>query len=154
MVVILGLALILLVCYLTDRRARSRRARQRAAADPLAQALPPREIRKLDAHLKKVARRELRRLERDVKRYLAGTAGYVVTIQTSPGGIALELSDGRLLTLVGVNPQIRQLLIRRATDDLLRPTHLHRVVWTYRLRLRGRAGTDIDVDARNIALAR
>lgn len=68
MLILLGLALTLLVCHVTDRRARTRRAHVRAAADPLAQALPPREIRELDAHLNKVAQHELRRLERDVKR--------------------------------------------------------------------------------------
>ena len=87
------------------------------------------------------------------ERYLTGAVGYVVTINRSADGIAFELSDGRRLALAGVSRRTLQLLVRRTAEDLLQPIHVHWDFFSYRLRLRGRAGTDIDIYARNIVLA-
>jgi hypothetical protein len=153
MFIILCLALALLATYATYRLTRRRREWRRAIPEALSQAFSPREMRELDAHLEEIAQRELHRLERDFERYLTGAVGYVVTINRSADGIAFELSDGRRLALAGVSRRTLQLLIRRTAEDLLQPTHVHRDAFSYRLRLRGRAGTDIDIYARNIALA-
>jgi hypothetical protein len=153
MFIILCLALTLLATHTTYRLTRRRRERRRTVPDTLAQAFPPREMRELDAHLEEIARRELQRLEREVEHYLTGAVGYVVTIHRWPDGIAFELSDGRRLALAGVSRRTLHLLVRRTAEDLLQPTHVHRDVFSYRLRLRGQAGTDIDIYARNIALA-
>jgi hypothetical protein len=63
------------------------------------------------------------------------------------------LSDGRRLALAGVSHRNRQLLVLQTAADLLHPTQVQRDVFTYRLRLRGQDGTDIDVHARTIVLA-
>jgi hypothetical protein len=153
MFIVLCLALTLLASPTAYLIIRVRREWRRAAPDLLAQAFPPRELRELDAQLEAIARCELRRLEREVERYLTGAVGYVVSIHRSPDGIAFELSDGRRLALAGVSRSTLQLLVRRTSEDMLQPTHVHWDVFSQRLRLRGRAGTDLDIYARNIALA-
>jgi hypothetical protein len=155
MFTILCFALTLLATLTAYRFTRRRRRRERRCTVPdvLAQAFPAREMRELDAHLEEIALHELLRLEREVARYLTGTVGYVVTISKSTHGIALDLSDGRRLTLAGVSSRTLQLLIRRTSEDMLLPAHVHRDVFSYRLRLRGRAGADFDIHARKIALA-
>jgi hypothetical protein len=150
MLVLVSLAVTLLAAFWFNRRLRQRR---RAARHPLAKAFPRRELRKLDAHLDEVARRERSLLEREFERYLTGAVGYVITIYRSPSGIALELSDGRHLALTGVSRRALQILAPLTAKDLLKPTHVHRDALSFRIRLRGHAGTDIDIYARNIALA-
>jgi hypothetical protein len=146
---VLCLSLTLLVTYVVRRR----RARRDTERDPLARAFASREMRELDAHMDAIARCERRRLEREVESYLTGAVGYVVTISRSPAGIALELSDGRRLALTGVSRRMLPLLLVHAAEDLLQPTHVERDALSCRLRLRGQAGTKIDIFARNVALA-
>jgi hypothetical protein len=153
MFVILCLAGALLATLPSYRVARCLIRRRRNAREPVARAFRQREMRELDEHLNEVARRERRRLEQEVERYLTGAVGHVVTINRSPGGVALELSDGRRLALAGVSRSTLQLLVHRTAEDLLKPTHVYRDVLSYRLRLRGKSGTDIHVYARNIAIA-
>jgi hypothetical protein len=154
MLVIMCLAVTLLATLMTYRLGRRLRQRRRAAREPLAGAFAQREMRELDEHLNEVARRELPRLEREVQRYLTGAVGYVVTIHRAPGGIALQLSDGRRLALAGISFTTRQLLLLRTAEDELKPTHVRRDAFAYRVRFRGQAGSDIHVYARTIALAR
>jgi hypothetical protein len=111
------------------------------------------DLRELDARLDKIALEELRYLERKLARYVASDVGHVLIISRSPHGIALELSDGRRLALGGVSQRTRKLLTQRAAGDKLRPAHVHRDAFSYRLLLRGRAGSEIEVHARHIALA-
>jgi hypothetical protein len=132
--------------------ARYRRGR-RTAPNPLAQAFRGREFRQFDAHLEAVACDERRRLEGELARYLAGSAGYVVVVSRGPHGIALELSDGRRLALGGITPRTFELINRRGPMDMLRPESLDRGPFSYRLLLRGAVGAEINVYARNIALA-
>ncbi|MDT4926543.1 MAG: hypothetical protein QOG01_4256 [Pseudonocardiales bacterium] len=153
MFVFIWVAVTLLATLIPYRLARRLRRRRRTAHDPLARTFAQRDMRELDEHLNGVARHELLRLEREVQRYLTGAVGYVVTIYRAPGGVALELSDGRRLALAGISYTTQQLLVLRTAQDLLKPTHVHRDAMSYRLRLRGEAGTDIHVYARNIALA-
>lgn len=153
MFIFLCLVLTLLAIDTIHRFTRRRRERRLTAPHPLAQAFPPRELRALDAHLEEIARHEQRRIDRQVERYLTGAVGFVDTIHKSPNGISLELSDGRRLALAGVSTRTLQLLVFYTAEDRLQPTHVHRDVFFYRLRLRGQAGTDIDIHARNIALA-
>jgi hypothetical protein len=155
MLTVLGLGLTLLLAAFTAYRFTCRRReRSSTVPDVLALAFPRRAMRELDAHLEEIALHELRRLERDVARYLTGVVGYVVTIhRLPPDGIAFELSDGRRMALAGVSRRTLQLLLHRTAEDLLQPTHVQRDVFSYCLRLRGHAGTDIDIYARNIALA-
>jgi hypothetical protein len=154
MFTLLSLALILLATLTACRLTQRRRERYFPVPDVLARAFPARDLRELDAHLEEIALDELRRLEREVARYLTGAVGYVVTIHTlPPNGIAFELSDGRRLALAGVSRRTQQLLAHRTAEDLLQPTHVNRDAFSYRLRLRGHAGTDIDIYARKIALA-
>lgn len=153
MIIILCLALTLPATLTVYTLSRRRRKRRRTMPAPMARAFPSRVLRELDEHLEDIARHEVRRIERDVERYLTGAVGYVVTTHGSPDGIALQLSDGRRLALVGVSRHNRQLLVLQTATDLLQPTQVHRDVFTYRLRLRSQAGTDIDVHARTIVLA-
>jgi hypothetical protein len=131
--------------------ARYRQARH-AARNPMAKAFRMREFGELDAHLEAVAREEHRRLEKELARYLAGRAGHVVVISTAPNGIALELSDGRRLALRGVSWRTVELLNRCAPMDMLLPESFDRDAVSYRLLLRGLAGAEIAIYARNIAL--
>jgi hypothetical protein len=150
MLVILCLAVTTAASYAVKRQFRRRR---RYAIDPLAKAFPRRELRDLDEYLNQVGRQERRRLERNFECYLGGAVGHVVTTYRSPSGIALLLSDGRRLALTGVSHRGQQLLVRGAAAELLKPTQVQRDVLSYRIRLRGHAGADIDIFARNVALA-
>jgi hypothetical protein len=132
--------------------ARRRRAR-RPARDPMTQVFRGREFRRFDAHLEVVAQEECRRLERDLARYLAGRAGHVVVVSKVRDGIALELSDGRRLALGGISLRTVELLNRRTQFGLLRPESVHRDTLSCRLLLRGAAGGEIGIYARNVALA-
>ena len=132
--------------------ARHRRGR-RAARDPMAQAFRGREFRQFDAHLETVACEEGQRLEKELARYLTGRAGHVVVVWESPHGVALELSDGRRLALRGISTRTVELINRRAPRDMLRPATFDRDIFSCRLLLRGAAGAEISVYARNITLA-
>jgi hypothetical protein len=146
----LALAAAVTISVLTARYWRGRRT----ACNPVAQAFRGREFRHLDAHLEAVACEERRRLERELALYLAGRAGYVVAVSKGPDGIALELSDGCRLALGGVSPRTIDLIDRRGLMDVLRPESLYRDAFSYRLLLRGAAGTEINVYARSIVPCR
>ena len=101
-----------------------------------------------------VACEERRRLEGELARYLAGRAGHVLAVSKGPDGIALELSDGCRLALGGVSPRAIELIYRRGLMDVLRPESLDHDAFSYRLLLRGAAGDEINVYARNIVPCR
>jgi hypothetical protein len=126
---------------------------RRTAREPLARAIGLRELAKLDAHLDAVERDELGHMEQELSRYLAGHAGHVVVISKAPNGIALELSDGRRLALRGISVRTLELLHRAAPMHLLRPERFDRDAFSYRLLLRGLSGAEVEIYARNIALA-
>jgi hypothetical protein len=150
---ILCIALALAVAVTTAVLAARHRPWRRAACDPLAQAFRGREFRRFDAHLENVACEELRRLEGELARYLAGRVGHIVVVLKAPHGVALELSDGRRLALRGISSRTVELINCRAPRETLRPEGLDRDVFSYRLLLRGAAGAEISVYARNITLA-
>jgi hypothetical protein len=127
--------------------------RRRAANHSLEHPFRAPELRKLDARLDEIALEELRRLERQLAHYVASEVGHVLMISRSPHGIALELSDGRRLALGGVSHRTRNQLTQRASWDKLRPAHVQREAFSYRLLLRGLTGAEIEVHARHIALA-
>ncbi|MDT4902857.1 MAG: hypothetical protein QOF92_2424 [Pseudonocardiales bacterium] len=145
MFVILCIAVVVLAATYLHARRRAR--------NPIARAFGGREFRRFDAHLEGVAREELRLIEQNLARYLAGRAGHVVVVSKAPQGVALELSDGRRLALRGISSRTVQMLNSRAPIDMLRPASLHRDAFSYRLLLRGAAGTETKIYARNIALA-
>jgi hypothetical protein len=126
--------------------------RRHAKVDPADRPFQTPELQELDAYLDEIAMDEMRRLEKHLTQYVASNVGHVLLISRSPHGIALELSDGRRLALGGVSQSTHHLLITRAARDELRPAHVHRDAFSYRLLLRGRAGTEMEVHARNIAL--
>jgi hypothetical protein len=133
--------------------ARKRRHGRRAARDVLRRVFRRREYRELDARLERIAVDELRRLEISAKRYIAGDVGYVVVISDSRHGIGLGLSDGRRLELGGVSRSTLRQLEWGAAEDRLRPAHVTRDSFSYRLLLRGESGTEMEVFARRITLA-
>lgn len=147
--IVLALAAAVTTTVLATRHRRGRRA----ACDPVAQAFRWREFRQFDAHLKSVACEELHRLENELVRYLAGRAGHVVVVWKASNGVALELSDGRRLALRGISTRTVELINRRAPREMLRPATFDRDVFSCRLLLRGAAGAEISVYARNITLA-
>jgi hypothetical protein len=144
-----GASLVVLASYAIRRRRRLRTD----GADPLLKAFSRRDLRKLDARLDEVGRHERRRMDREIERYLTGAAGYVVRSYNSSLGISLELSDGRRLVLNGVSRRMLPVLLLRVAEDKLAPTHVDRDGLSYRLTFRGQAGTNIDIYARNVALA-
>jgi hypothetical protein len=148
MVIVWCVAMALAAGALTRRR----RQRRRAADDPLLRVFRRREFVALDTHLEAVARVELRRLDDELARYLAGRAGYVVDVSTTPRGTALELSDGRRLALRGISRRTLELLGRRTKQDMLRPWSFGRDALSCRLLLRGPAGAEIEIYARDAAL--
>jgi hypothetical protein len=152
MLIILCIAMVVLVTDATYWLAGGFR-RRRAAKDSLEHPFRGPELRKLDARLDEIALEELRRLERQLAHYVASEVGHVLMISRSPHGIALELSDGRRLALGGVSQRTRNQLTQRASWDKLRPAHVQREAFSYRLLLRGLAGAEIEVHARHIALA-
>lgn len=127
--------------------------RRRATRQPLTKVFQPHELRELDAHLDEIAKEELRRLDANVQRYVAGEVGHVVTIWDSLYGIALGLSDGRWLSLGGVSRVTRRLLVSRAAKDKLHLTRVERDGISYRVFLRGEAGVEVEIYSRRIALA-
>lgn len=153
MTAILCIALTLAAAVTTAVLAARHRPGRRVACDPIAQAFRGRGFRQFDAHLERVAREELQRLERELARYLAGRAGHVVDVSKAPHGVALELSDGRRLALGGISARTVELINCRAPEDMLRPARLDRDVFSYRLLLRAATGAEINVYARNITLA-
>jgi hypothetical protein len=134
-------------------RASGRSRRRSAALDPLTRVFRAGELRDLDAHLDRIAVAEVRRLDASVVRYVAGDVGHVVVVLPSPHGIALGLSDGRRLALGSVSRSTLKLLMHRVTDDKMRPARVDRDSLSYRLLLRGEAGTEIEVCTRRLALA-
>ncbi|HEY0689488.1 MAG TPA: hypothetical protein VGD71_10635 [Kribbella sp.] len=152
MLIILCIAMVVLVTDATYWLAGGPR-RRRAANDSLEHPFRAPELRKLDARLDEIALEELRRLERQLAHYVASEVGHVLMISRSPHGIALELSDGRRLALGGVSQRTRNQLTQRASWDKLRPAHVQREAFSYRLLLRGLTGAEIEVHARHIALA-
>ncbi len=125
----------------------TKRRRRRARHDVLRRVFRRREYRELDSHLDRVAAQELRRLEATTRRYIAGDAGFVVVISGSRHGIGLGLSDGRRLELGGVSPSAVRLLERGAAAERLRPAHVSRDGFSYRLLLRGEGGAAMEVFA-------
>jgi len=133
---------------------RARRRRRAAALGGMRAAFPLRELRALDRQLQAVAANELARLERELAAYVTGVrVGYVLAITDSLDGVALELSDGRRLSLSGVAQRTRRLITMRATADLLRPTLIERDGVSYRLLLRGHRGDEVELHARRMVLA-
>ena len=132
---------------------RQRRHTRRGSHNVLRQVFRPREYRELDEHLDRIAALELRRLEATAKRYVAGDAGYVVGISGSRHGIGLGLSDGHRLELGGVSRSMLSLLVRDAATERLRPAHVTRDGFSYRLLFRGEAGAEVEVFARRLTLA-
>jgi hypothetical protein len=131
----------------------SYRRRRSAGRDPLTRVFQPHELRELDAHLDVIAEEELRRLDADIARYVAGEVGHVVVIADSRHELALLLSDGRRIALGGVSRVTRRFLMNRAAQDKLRPARVERDGLSYRLLLRSEAGAEIEVHMRRVALA-
>jgi hypothetical protein len=129
------------------------RRRRRVTRGPLTQVFRLHELRELDAHLDEIAAAELRRMDAAVVGYLAGEVGHVVVISDHPNhGIALALSDGHRLTLGVVSGATRRQLLDHATRDKLRPAHVERNSFTYRLLLRGEKGAEMEIHARRVVL--
>jgi hypothetical protein len=150
MLFVLGVVMILVTGAAYWITGSSRRGN--AKVDPSDRPFREPEMLELDAHLDEIALDELRRLEKQLTQYVASDVGHVLLISRSPHGIALELSDGRRLALGGVSQSTHHLLITRAAKDELRPAHVHRDAFSYRLLFRGRAGAETEVHARHIAL--
>jgi hypothetical protein len=151
MLVILCLALVVLAAwYVLTRKARRRRE---AVDNALARVFRPEELRELDEHLDEIAAAELRSIEADVARYVAGEVGHVVVVSNHRhGGIALALSDGHRLTLGVVSGDTRKQLLNRATRDKLRPASFERNALSYLLLFRGEQGAVMEVHARRVVL--
>jgi hypothetical protein len=133
--------------------ARKRRRARRGSKDALKRVFRRQEYRELDRQLERIAVQELRRLEATAKRYIAGDVGYVVVISDSRHGIGLGLSDGHRLELGGVSRSTARVLERNAAEERLRPAHVTRDGFSYRLLLRGEAGAEMEVFARRVTLA-
>jgi hypothetical protein len=118
----------------------------------IVRAFGAKEYAEFDAQLEAIAREELHRLEDELVQYLAGRAGHVVVISRTRHGITLELSDGRHLSVRGISHRTVDLLNRCARMDVLRPESFDRDAVLHRLLLRGLAGAEIEISARNIAL--
>jgi hypothetical protein len=130
-----------------------RRRRRAVVRDPSKAFFRTREMRAFDAELNQVAANELDRLVRDVARYVAGEVGHIVVISdTARGGIVLQLSDGRLMTLNGIAQVTRGELLKRAANDKLRPAHLERDTLSWRLLLRGESGYELRLHTRLVSL--
>jgi hypothetical protein len=153
MAVVLCSALACVVLAMGYLIARDRRRARRRPHDVLRQVFRPSEYRELDGQLERIAALELRRLEATAKRYIAGDAGYVVGISGSRHGIGLGLSDGHRLELGGVSRSMLGLLVHGAAAERLRPAHVSRDGFSYRLLLRGEAGAEMEVFARRLTLA-
>jgi hypothetical protein len=153
MAVVLCIALALIAPVVGYWLTTKRRRRCRAAQDVLRHVFRRREYRELDAQLERIAVLELRRLEATAKRYMAGEVGYVVVISGSRHGVGLHLSDGHRLELGGVSHSTLRQLEQNAEEERLRPAHVSRDGFSYRLLLRGEAGAEMEVYARRVTLA-
>jgi len=153
MLIILCIAMALVATAMTSLIAARYRQTRRRTSNPVARVFRMREFAELDAHLEAVAREELHRLEGELARYLAGRTGHIEMISKTPGGIALELSDGRRIALRGISLRTRELLRGCARMNTLRPESFDRDAVSYRLLLRGPTGAEVRIHARNIALA-
>jgi hypothetical protein len=151
MPIVFFVALALLALGATYRTAS--RTQRRAPRDPLTQVFRARELAELDAHLEGIAVDEMRRLHANVVRYIAGGVAHVVGISDSRHGIALGLSDGRRLALGGVSRFTTRMLVNRAAEDKLRLAGVELDGLSYRLSLRGEAGTVVEIYARRVTLA-
>jgi hypothetical protein len=129
-----------------------RRRRRRRSGTPLRKVFTARELRRLDAHLDRVAVDELEHLTAQAIAYVAGVAGHVVAVWEMRQGVALILSDGRRLGLGQVSRRALPLLVARAQQDRLRPARVERDGLFFRLVLRGDAGTYIAIHARRLAV--
>jgi hypothetical protein len=135
----LGVTLIVVAFATTNRHRQKSR-------DPLRRVFRAGELRKLDARLDQIAADERSRLARDVVLYVAGDVGHVVAISDRPRhGIALGLSDGRLMMLSNVTRVTHSLLRHRVGKDKLRPARIERDGYFYRLLLSGESGTDMTI---------
>jgi hypothetical protein len=153
MLVLLWVALVLVALATNHLLIGKARRRRHAAGDPLARVFRPDELRELDAHLDEIADAELRLIDADVARYVAGDVGHVVVISNHRhGGIALALSDGHLLTLGVVCGATRKQLLHRASRDKLRPASIEWEGFSYLLLLRGEGGTEMEVHAGRVVL--
>jgi hypothetical protein len=152
MLVVLGVGPALIALVAMYRLIRSSRRRRRAARDPLTQVFQPHELREFDAQLEVIAEEELRLLDANIARYVAGAVGHVVVISYSRHGIALVLSDGRRIALGGVSRFRRRLLVNRAAKHKLRPARVDRDGRSYCLLLRSEAGAEIEVYTRRVVL--
>lgn len=151
MLVIVRVALALVALATTYRVIGEAWRRRQTCADPLARVFRPDELRRLDAHLDEIADAELRRIDADVVRYVAGVVGHVVVISDHRrDGIALALSDGHRLTLGVVSGTTRKQLLHRATRDKLRPASIEWNGFSYLLLLRGEEGAEMEVHARRV----
>ena len=154
MAVVLCIALAFIALGAGHRFVTRRRRARRGPKDVLRQVFRRREYRELDRQLERIAVHELRRLEVTARRYIAGDVGYVVVISGSRHGISLGLSDGHRLELGGVSRSTLSLLAQGAAEERLRPAHVTRDGFSYRLLLRGEAGAEMEVFARRVTLAR
>jgi hypothetical protein len=129
------------------------RRHRNSAGDPLARVFRPDELRELDAYLDEIAAAQLRQIDADVVRYVAGDVGHVVVVADHRhGGIALALSDGHRLTLGVVSGATRKQLLHCATRDKLRPASIERNALSYLLLLRGETGAEMEIHARSVVL--
>jgi hypothetical protein len=129
------------------------RRRRLGSRDPVARVFQSREMQELDAILDQVAVDELRRLDAEVLRYVAGEAGHVVVVSDWRYGIALDLSDGRRIALGGVSRVTRRMLAQRVPMDRLRLARVEIDGISYRLILRSEAGDELEIFSRRVALA-
>ena len=129
------------------------RRRRLGSRDPVARVFQSREMQELDAILDLVAVDELRRLDAEVLRYVAGEAGHVVVVSDWRYGIALDLSDGRRIALGGVSRVTRRMLAQRVPMDRLRLARVEIDGISYRLILRSEAGDELEIFSRRVALA-
>lgn len=112
------------------------------------------ELRELEAGLRAAAADELSQIAGEVDRYVGGVrVGYVVSVVHSADGMSLELSDGRSLSLSGVAHRTKKAIAAQVQDDLLRPSSVEADGPSYRLRLRGHHGSDVELYARRMSLA-
>jgi hypothetical protein len=129
------------------------RRRRLGSRDPVARIFQSREMQELDAILDLVAVDELRRLDAEVLRYVAGEAGHVLVVSDWRYGIALDLSDGRRIALGGVSRVTRRMLAQRVPMDRLRLARVEIDGISYRLILRSEAGDELEIFSRRVALA-
>ena len=129
------------------------RRRRLKSRDPVARVFQSRDMQELDAVLDLVAVDELRRLDAEVLRYVAGEAGHVVVVSDWRYGIALDLSDGRRIALGGVSRVTRRMLAQRVPMDRLRLARVESDGISYRLILRSEAGDELEIFSRRVALA-